>query len=123
VRARLVLGSLLRRRSQAEVLRPAPLPIGYRVELASAVRQGARFLRAELPIIVASRTDVLSPRMLRVIEDLAGDAGARLLRSNGLSRPRTANGMVRPCSCPASEPGRTWGCIKWSTPCPRQQAP
>jgi transposase len=31
------------------------------------------FLRAELPGILAKRTDVLSPRMLRVIEDLAGD--------------------------------------------------
>src|SRR5438477_5864893 len=38
-----------------------------------AVRHGTRFLRAELPIILALRTDVLSPRMLRVIQDLAGD--------------------------------------------------
>ena len=38
-----------------------------------AVRQGLHFLRAELPGILAKRTDVLSPRMLRVIEDLAGD--------------------------------------------------
>src|SRR5262245_6102345 len=38
-----------------------------------AVRQGPRFLRAELPGILAARTDVLSPRMLRVIEELAGD--------------------------------------------------
>jgi hypothetical protein len=37
------------------------------------VRQGLHFLRAELPTILAKRTDVLSPRMLRVIEDLAGD--------------------------------------------------
>jgi hypothetical protein len=34
------------------------------------VRQGLHFLRAELPGILAKRTDVLSPRMLRVIEDL-----------------------------------------------------
>ena len=37
------------------------------------VRQGLHFLRAELPGILAKRTDELSPRMLRVIEDLAGD--------------------------------------------------
>jgi hypothetical protein len=36
------------------------------LERGIAVRQGIRFLRAELPIILASRTDVLSPRMLRV---------------------------------------------------------
>jgi len=28
-------------------------------------------LRAELPIILATRSDVLSPRMLRIIEELA----------------------------------------------------
>ena len=31
-----------------------------------AVRQGLRFLRAELPSILANRTDVLSPRMLHI---------------------------------------------------------
>ena len=45
----------------------------FMLERGIAVRQGIRFLRAELPIILASRTDVLSPRMLRVIEDLASD--------------------------------------------------
>ena len=45
----------------------------FLLERGIAVRQGSRFLRAELPIILATRTDVLSPRMLRVIEDLAGD--------------------------------------------------
>src|ERR1700704_1503954 len=45
----------------------------FMLERGIAVRQGLRFLRTELPIILASRTDVLSPRMLRVIEDLAGD--------------------------------------------------
>src|SRR2546426_10358784 len=40
----------------------------FMLERGIAVRQGIRFLRAELPIILASRTDVLSPRMLRVIE-------------------------------------------------------
>lgn len=37
------------------------------------MRQGIRFLRVELPIILASRTDVLSPCMVRNIENLAGD--------------------------------------------------
>jgi hypothetical protein len=37
------------------------------------VRQGIGFLRTELRTILATRTDTLSPRMLRVIEELAGD--------------------------------------------------
>jgi transposase len=45
----------------------------FLLERGVAVRQGLRFLRAELPGILGKRTDVLSPRMLRVIEDLAGD--------------------------------------------------
>ena len=45
----------------------------FLLERSIAVRQGLHFLRAELPDILAKRTDVLSPRMLRVIEDLAGD--------------------------------------------------
>ena len=35
--------------------------------------KGLRFLRAELPGILATRCDALSPGMVRVIEDLAGD--------------------------------------------------
>jgi transposase len=45
----------------------------FLLERGIAVRQGLHFLRAELPAILAQRTDVLSPRMLHVIEDLAGD--------------------------------------------------
>jgi transposase len=45
----------------------------FLLERGVAVRQGLRFLRAELPRILATPCDVLSPRMLRVIEDLAGD--------------------------------------------------
>jgi len=45
----------------------------FLLERGVAVRQGLRFLRAELPDILARRTDALSPRMLRIIEDLAGD--------------------------------------------------
>ena len=38
-----------------------------------AIRQGLRVLRAELPGVLATRCDVLAPRMVRIIEDLAGD--------------------------------------------------
>ena len=43
----------------------------FMLERGIAVRQGIRFLRVELPSILATRTDVLSPRMVRTIEDLA----------------------------------------------------
>src|SRR5437660_11187260 len=45
----------------------------FLLERGVAVRQGLRFLRAELPRILATRSDALSPRMLRLIEDQAGD--------------------------------------------------
>ena len=45
----------------------------FLLERGIAVRQGQRFLRAELPRILATPPDVLSPRMVRIIEDLAGD--------------------------------------------------
>jgi transposase len=45
----------------------------FLMERGVAVRQGLRFLRTELPNILATRSDVLSPRMMHVIEELAGD--------------------------------------------------
>ena len=57
----------------------------FMLERGIAVRQGIRFLRAELPGILATRSDVLSPRMLRVIEDLAGDWRRLDERIEGLS--------------------------------------
>ena len=45
----------------------------FLLERGVAVRQGLRFLRIELPSILATRSDVLSSRVLRLIEDLAGD--------------------------------------------------
>jgi transposase len=45
----------------------------FLLERGVAVRQGLRFLRAELPGILAKRCDVLSPRMVHLIEDLARD--------------------------------------------------
>jgi transposase len=57
----------------------------FLLERGIAVRQGLRFLRAELPSILATRTDVLSPRMLRIIEDLTGDWRRLDERIEGLS--------------------------------------
>jgi transposase len=45
----------------------------FLLERGVAVRQGLRFLRAELPRLLATPPDVLSPRMVRVIEGLAED--------------------------------------------------
>jgi transposase len=45
----------------------------FLLERGVAVRQGLRFLRAELPNILATPPDVLSPRMVRIVEDLACD--------------------------------------------------
>ena len=50
-----------------------------------AVRQGQRFLRVELPRILATAPDVLSPRMVRVIEGLASDWRLLDERIGGLS--------------------------------------
>jgi transposase len=55
------------------------------LERGIAVRQGFRFLRTELPSILAQRSDVLSPRMMRLIEDLAGDWRRLDERIEGLS--------------------------------------
>ena len=55
------------------------------LERGVAVRQGLRFLRAELPRILATPCDALSPRMMRVIEDLAGDWRRLDERIEGLS--------------------------------------
>jgi len=57
----------------------------FLLERGLAVRQGQRFLRAELPRILATPPDVLSPRMARVIEDLAGDWRRLDERIGGLS--------------------------------------
>src|SRR5438477_9437943 len=45
----------------------------FLLERGIAVHQGQRFLRAELPRILATPPNVLSPRMVRVIENLASD--------------------------------------------------
>ena len=57
----------------------------FLLERGVAVRQGLRFLQRELPGILATRSDVLSPRMMHVIEDLAGDWHRLDERIEGLS--------------------------------------
>ena len=57
----------------------------FLLERGIAVRQGRRFLRAELPRILATPPDVLSARMMRVIEDLASDWRRLDERVEGLS--------------------------------------
>jgi transposase len=48
---------------------------GFLLEHGIPVRQGPRFLRQQLPQILATRTDVLSPRMVRIIADIVDDWG------------------------------------------------
>ena len=57
----------------------------FLLERGIAVRQGQRSLRAELPRILAAPPDVLSPRMVRVIEGLAADWRRLDERIEGLS--------------------------------------
>jgi len=45
----------------------------FLLEHGIAIRQGLRLFRQQLPAILAKRSDVLSPRMIRIIEDLSGD--------------------------------------------------
>src|SRR6201988_1950565 len=57
----------------------------FLLERGIAVRQGLRFLRAELLRILATRCDALSQRMVRMLEDLAGDWRRLDERIEGLS--------------------------------------
>jgi transposase len=61
----------------------------FLLERGIAVRYEQRFLRAELPRILASPTDVLSPRMVQVIEGLAGDWRRLDDRIEGFRRDRS----------------------------------
>src|SRR6201990_1690763 len=47
----------------------------FLLEHGITVRQGLRFLRQQLPDILAKRCDVLSPRMTRMLKNLSGEAG------------------------------------------------
>jgi transposase len=57
----------------------------FLLERGAAVRQGLRFLRSELPGILTGPSDTLSPRMVRVLEDLDGDWRRLDERIEGLS--------------------------------------
>src|SRR5215831_18707565 len=81
----------------------------FMLERGIAVRQGLRFLRAELPGILATRTDALSPRMLRILEDLMADwrrLDARIeeLSSEIEALARQDNGCERLMSIPGIGP-------------------
>jgi hypothetical protein len=86
------------------------------LERGVAVRQGFRFLRAQLSGILATRSDALLPRMVRVIEDLAGDCSRLDERIEGLSceietLARRDAGCERLMSAPGigrSSPARGW---------------
>ena len=55
----------------------------FLLERGIAVRQGLRSLRAELPGILATRCEVLSARMVHLIEGLAGAAGDADMQCDG----------------------------------------
>src|SRR3954453_7901352 len=81
----------------------------FLLERGIAVRQGLRFLSAELPDILAKRTDVLSPRMLRIVEDLSRDWRRLDERIEGLSSEiealaRQDQGCARLMSIPGIGP-------------------
>jgi transposase len=57
----------------------------FLLERGIAARQGQRFLRAGLPTILTTPPDVLSPRMVRIIEGLASDWRRLDERIEGLS--------------------------------------
>jgi transposase len=61
----------------------------FLLERGIAVRQGQRFLRVQLPSILAMPADVLSPGMVRMIADLAADWRRLDERIEGLSNAIT----------------------------------
>jgi transposase len=81
----------------------------FLLERGLAIRQGLRFLRAELPRILATSPDVPSARMVRVIRDLAEDwrrLGERIdqLSSEIAVLARQDAGCKRLMSVPGSGP-------------------
>src|ERR1700739_3986807 len=81
----------------------------FLLERGIAVRQGQRFLRAELPRILVTPRDVLSPRMVQVIRDLAEDwrrLGGRIdaLSNEIAALARQDAGCERLMSVPAIGP-------------------
>jgi transposase len=56
---------------------------GFLLEHGIAVRQGLRFLRQQLPDIMAKRSDVLSPRMIRIIGQGQSGPGGMQAKTSG----------------------------------------
>src|ERR1700688_3669747 len=78
----------------------------FLLERGIAVRQGLRSLRSELPGILATSSDVLSPRMVRIIEDLAGDWRRLDERMEGVStRMETLARQDKACERLMTVPG------------------
>jgi transposase len=63
---------------------------GFLLECGVPVRKGPAGLREALPTLLAQRTDVLSPRMIHLIEDLAGDWRRLDERIDAITRDITA---------------------------------
>ena len=63
---------------------------GFLLECGVPVRQGPAGLREALPVILTQRTDVLSPRLIHLIEDLADDWRRLDARIDTLTRDITA---------------------------------
>jgi transposase len=81
----------------------------FLLERGMAVRQGQRYLRAALPGILATPADLLSPRMVRMVADLAGDWRRLDERIEGLSaeievQAREDSGCERLMSVPGIGP-------------------
>jgi transposase len=81
----------------------------FLLERGMAVRQGQRYLRAALPGILATPADLLSPRMVRIVADLAGDWRRLDERIEGLSaeievQAREDSGCERLMSVPGIGP-------------------
>ena len=78
----------------------------FLLERGIAVRQRQRFLRAELPRILAAPASILSPRMGRVIENLSGDWRRLDGRIEQLSAEIAALAHANSgCKCLMSVPG------------------
>jgi Transposase and inactivated derivatives len=98
----------------------------FLLERGVAVRQGRHFLRAGLPGILATGCEVLSARMVHLIEDLAGDWRRLDERIEGLSGEiaalaRQDAGCERLMSVPGS--GRSFPARWWRRSAPGIRSP
>ena len=75
---------------------------GFLLECGIPVRQGPAGLREALPTLLAQRTDVLSPRMIHLIEDLSEDWRQLDERIETMTRDITALARAG-CGLPAAD--------------------